>query len=73
MYVVTGLSGSVLDPAIILNVTVLEMVVEPPLAIEVPVVQPVPVPSVAGVVLVDQQRITVPPVEVEQVSEKLAL
>ena len=55
----------------ILNVTVLEMVVEPPLAIEVPVVQPVPVPSVAGVVLVDQQRITVPPVLVLQVSEKL--
>ena len=56
-----------LVPATMLNVSVLEIVVDPPLAIDVPVVQPVPAPFVTGNVDVLQQRITVPVLEVEQV------
>ena len=52
-----------------LNVSVLEIVVDPLFAIDVPVVHPVPAPFVTGSVEVLQQRMTVPVLEVEQVFE----
>ena len=59
-----------LVPATILNVSELEIVVDPPFAIDVPVVQPVPNPFVTGSVVVLQQRMTVPVLVVEQVFVK---